>query len=251
MIRAVVIDDEIWARDTIIAMGKKLIPDFDVVAEADSVYAGYKSILKYNPDLVLLDIHLPDGMGFDLLKRFEAPLSFKVVFITAYEEYAIKAFQFSALDYILKPIDPEGFVKAILRVKHQMSLETFNAGLRNLIGFYTREGMPEDSKQIVIRTSSVVARFNTHEILRIECQSNYSFITLIMGAVYRTTKSLNALESLIGCSHFLRVHQTHLVNGRYMKLYLPAESVVLLADSSRIPVSVRKRQLVLDYFDKQ
>lgn len=248
MIRAIVIDDEKWARETIVGMGKRMIPDFDIVAEAFSVESGYTAIGKHKPDLVLLDIHLPDGSGFELLGKFPGFVPFKVVFITAYEEYAIKAFKFSALDYLLKPIDPEDFVKSIQRVRHQITLERFNQGLRDLMTYYNPGSSANPGNTIVLRTQSQVYRLSSAEIVRMESQNTHTFIFLITGAMLKVSKTLNKLEDLTHENDFLRVHQTHLVNSKYVKGYLSKESVLVMADNSHIPVSTRKRAMVSAYF---
>ena len=130
MLRTIIIDDEAHMRQTLEKMVRRFCPDLNIVATADGVKAGIDAIQKHNPDLVLLDIKLDDGTGFNILEELE-PVDFKVIFVTAYDQYAIKAFKFSAIDYILKPVDPDELVEAVRKTENILQND-FNTQLDTL-----------------------------------------------------------------------------------------------------------------------
>ncbi|MGC8864542.1 MAG: LytR/AlgR family response regulator transcription factor [Bacteroidales bacterium] len=244
MLRVVVVDDEKLAREAIIGMGRSHLTDFQLVGEADSVKSGWEIIHATQPDLVLLDIKLPDGSGFDLLDKFELPLPFKVIFITAYEEYAVQAIRRSAIDYLLKPVDSQELVTSIQRARHHLSLEKFNQGLQTLRNLYQPGN--RDRETVLLKTNQVVRRLFADEIMRISGDGNYCNILLVTGEVIRLAKTLNKLEEELIPKGFIRTHKQHIVNIAFVKSFLKNEQVLILADGSRVPVSFRKRSEVLD-----
>ncbi len=241
--RVIIVDDEKLARDAIIEIGTRRIPDFEVVAEAASIAEAKQAILKYQPDLLLLDIQLLDGSGFDLLDQFSLPLNFKVIFITAYEEYAIKAFKASVLDYLLKPIDADEFVTSINRAKFQLNLENFNKNLQTFIHLY--HGYNSEQKQaIVIHSRSSLICLNHDEILRIEGEGNHANIFLLSGELIRVSRTFNSFEEELKGKGFLQSHKSHLVNIRYIKTFHSSELSLLMIDGTRVPVAFRRRSQV-------
>lgn len=248
MLKVVVVDDEKMAREVIIGMAQRYFSDFFLSGEADSVNSAYYVINATHPDLVMLDIQLPDGTGFDLLNRFGEKIYFKVIFITAYEEFAVKAFRFSALDYLLKPIDPNEFVNSIQRAKQSLSIETFKEGLRTLRTIYSPGSVRHDT--ILLHTSQEVRRLFSNEIIRVAGDGNYCNVFLIAGEVIRMAKTLNWLEEFLAPKGFIRTHKQHIVNITYVKSFLKNDQVLLLADGSKIPVSFRKRISVLEALGK-
>lgn len=241
--RIIVVDDEQLARDAIIKIGNQRIADFEVVAQAGSIHEAQQAILQHQPDLLLLDIQLLDGSGFDLLALFPSPLKFKVIFITAYEEYAIKAFKASALDYLLKPIDADEFVKSINKVKYQLNLETFNKSFQTFIHLY-HANIGEQNQPIIIHSHSSLIRLLPSEIFRIEEEGNYANIFLLSGEVVKVTRTLNSLEEELKSRGFLRTHKSHLVNIQYIKTFQSKELNIVMVDGIKVPVSFRKRSQV-------
>ena len=132
MIRAVIIDDEINNQELISNLLNSYAENVQVVGMANSVESAYKVILERNPDLIFLDIQMPDGTGFDLLKKFDK-ISFKIIFVTAHQEFAIEAFKYSALDYILKPLAPANLLAAVKKMEDTMSSEELNLKLKTLL----------------------------------------------------------------------------------------------------------------------
>ncbi len=248
MLKVVVVDDEKMAREVIINMAKNYMPDCQILGEATNVSSAYSLIKLTQPNLVFLDIHLPDGTGFDLLNKFEEKLNFRVVFITAYEEYAVKAFRFSALDYLLKPIDPVDFETSIRRVRQNINLESFNQNLNTFRNIYKPGNFEHET--ILFNTSHEVRPLLPNEIIRIAGDGNYCNVYLVAGEVLRLAKTLNWVENLLASKGFVRTHKQHIVNMFFIRSFLKNEQVLLLADGTTVPVSFRKKSSVVQALQK-
>jgi len=246
MIKTVIIDDELNAREAIINILKLYYTGVSVIAQAENVKSGIDIINKYNPDLVLLDVKMPDGTGFDLLKNFNA-INFKVIFITAYEEYAIKAFKFSALDYILKPVDPDELITAIKKTEHSLYNKEINLKLN---AFLTNiENISKEVKKIVLKTAENIYIVNVKEIVRCKADGNYTQFFFADGKKLLVSKTLKEFYELLGEYNFFRVHQSHLINLNYLDHYEKAYGgFVKMKDNSSVPVSFRKKELLLKFF---
>ncbi len=244
MLKVVVVDDEKMAREVIIGMAQRYIPEFELLGEADSVHTAWTLINATQPDLVMLDIQLPDGTGFDLLNRYGENLNFKVIFITAYEEFAVRAFRFSALDYLLKPIDPAEFVSSVQKVKQSLSLDALKGGLQIFNKIYKKGNNEQET--ILFNTAREVRRLFPNEIIRVAGDGNYCNVYLLEGEVIRMAKTLNWIEELLVPKGFIRTHKQHIVNALYVKSFLKNEQVLLMLDGTHVPVSFRKKTLVLD-----
>lgn len=161
MLRSIIIDDEPHMRLALGNLVKQYCPGMEVVAKADGVKSGVEVIKKYHPDLVLLDIKMEDGTGFDLLQQLD-PVDFKVIFITAYDEFAIKAFRFSALDYLLKPVDPDELVEAVGKAG-KIFQDDFNTQLNTLNDHLQSQDL--STKKLIVKTSDCIHLINVNEIL--------------------------------------------------------------------------------------
>jgi two-component system LytT family response regulator len=169
--RTIIIDDEEKARKTIYNYLSMYCKSAEIVAQGDSVESGYKAIIENKPDLVLLDINMPDGTGFDLLKKFDQ-IPFKIIFITAYEEYAIKAFKFSAIDYLLKPINPQDLIEVIEKARIIIDNEAF--GLKYKAFLTNFENKSNSGKKLVLKTSESIYILETKDIIRCEADGGYT-----------------------------------------------------------------------------
>jgi two-component system LytT family response regulator len=243
MISIAVIDDEPKARETIInilALGNF---ETKLVGEADSVQSAFELISLQSPDVVLLDINLPDGNGFDLIKKFEK-INFKIIFITAHEEYAIQAFKFSAVDYILKPIRAAELFAAIEKASESFNKEEtvqkISALLSNL----------EKLKKIVLKTAESIHIVNVSQIIRCEADVNYTKFYLENGEKLLVSKPLKEYDELLGRNGFFRTHQSHLVNLDHILRYDKTDGgYLILDDKSMVPVSTRKKEELFRIFD--
>jgi two-component system LytT family response regulator len=244
MLSLVIIDDEPHARSTIrdiLALGEKKI---NILGEAGDVRSARELILQKKPDLVLLDINLPDGTGFDLLKKFDT-IDFRIIFITAHEEYAVRAFRFSALDYILKPIAASALLQAVEKagevIKNEKTEEKFKAFLANL----------EKINKIVLRTAESIHIINLENIIRCESDVNYTIFYLTGGEKLLVSNTLKEYDEMLGPSGFFRTHQSHLVNLDHILRYDKAEGGhLILDDGSWVPVSLRKKEQLFRIFEE-
>jgi two-component system LytT family response regulator len=239
MIKILIIDDEKRTRDLISKMILSSGLSVQAIAEGESVETGIEAIEKYRPDLVLLDIQMPDGTGFDVIKGVEFK-NFKVIFITAHEEYAIKAIKFSALDYILKPVDPEelkiSIQKALLTLKTKSSKQQFET-----LGHNTSS---QGKRRLVLKTAESVFVVDLTNIIRCESDRNYTNFYLENGNKIMVSKTLKEYEMLLSGNNFLRVAQSHIINLIFVDRYDRADGgSVVMNDGSQIPLSASKRDI--------
>lgn len=248
MITAVIIDDEVLARESLQSMLKLFCPNIEVVGEAYDVQSGVKLIKDINPDVVFLDIQMPDGSGFDLLMQFNS-IKFKFVFITAYQEYAIKAFKFSAIDYILKPVDPTDLINAIEKLSETIREEDINHKFQTFVdNIKTDKNSPQ---KILLKTLDELVVANISSIVRCESQNNYTLFYFSDRPRLLVSKTLKEFDDLLSGSGFCRVHQSHLVNLNFAKKYnrFP-DSHLILTNNEQVPVAVRKRDVLKELLKK-
>ena len=224
MIRAVIVDDEKLARDVIANYLNEYCPDVEVVAQASTLKTAMSAIQKTTPDLVFLDIEMPDGTGFDLLNAF-GKIDFKIIFVTAYSEYAIKAFRFSALDYLLKPVKIDELIEAVAKVRSAstpgLSSEIINSLLANL-----KNNTPKQS-------TLIIPNVRGFEVLRVAdiimCQADgYCTNFHITGQKkVVSSKNLKHFAGLLEDHDFLRVHHSYLVNLEHVTGYTRQGEILL------------------------
>lgn len=248
MLRTVVIDDEMKAREAIQQM-IKLYGDgeVEIVGSGKDVKTGVQAINKHSPDLVLLDIKMPDGTGFDVLNQF-GKIAFDVIFITAFEEYAIKAFKFSALDYILKPIDPEELQDTIKRVISKREKSDINMQLQAMME-NMHQGSVED-KKLVLKTTGSIHLVEARKIIRVTADRNYTKFYRIDDDPITVSRSMIKFEPMLEEYDFLRVHQSHMINLRRVKKYIRDEYVCIMEDDSQVPVAWRKKDILIKRFSE-
>jgi two-component system LytT family response regulator len=246
MIRVAVIDDEPHIRDGLLKLLGKHCPNVVIAGTAGSVREGKELIRKQHPDLVLLDIRMDDGTGFDLLRQLD-PVDFKVIFITAYEQYAVKAFKFSALDYILKPVDPDDLKETVKRAEQilQHDLRIRLAALENNL----LQGSGQH-KKLVLKTAENVFIIEISKISHCESDGSYTFVNLDDGRKIMVSKILKEYEEMLNDQGFYRIHKSFLINLAYVERFEKGEGgFVVLKNEVKIPVATRKREQLLDLFD--
>lgn len=243
--RTVIIDDEENTRQTIARIIRQE-DDVEIVAESGDIQTGVDIIKVYNPDLLLLDIHLPDGNGFELLEQLDK-FDFKVIFITAFEEYAIKAFRFSALDYLLKPFDENEVREALTKAKEVLDREEtrlkLNAFLSNI------ENISREVKKIVLKTFESIHLVNVQDIMHCQSDGNYTNFYLFGGKKLIVSKTLKEYDNMLTPYGFFRLHQSHLVNLNYLDHFNRERERVILKDGASLPVSHRKKDQLLKIFN--
>lgn len=243
MIRIAVIDDETKARETIIQILSLSKVGIEVIGEAGSVRDGYELIRSKSPDLVLLDINLTDGTGFDILRKF-SEIAFKVIFITAHEEYAITAFKFSAVDYILKPVLAGELLSAVEKAEREIQKKDTELKLGALLANI------DTIKKIVLKTAESIHIVNVSNILRCEADINYTTFYLQNSEKLLVSRTLKEFAELLEPAGFFRTHQSHLVNLDQVIRYDKTEGGhLVMADESIVPVSSRKKDQLFKVFE--
>lgn len=250
MIKAVVIEDEPRSRkflkDLLLEMNGKVIFE----GEADNVKDALELIQDKNPDLVFLDVEMRGETGFDLLEKLEGinlpaqHAALDIVFTTAHEHYALKAIQFAALDYLLKPIDRNDLIRAIERAQVKQEQKGLNKNLRVLIQNIRNNN--SDLQQLALSTSDGIEFIRVIEIIYCESDGPYTRFFLKSGRILMTSKNLKEYEELLSAHHFYRVHHSFLVNIREIKKYVRGEGgQVLMSSGAYIDVSKRKKDAFL------
>jgi two-component system LytT family response regulator len=239
MKKALIIDDENRIRELIAKMITSFGFDIEAIPAGENVQSGIKAIEEIKPDIVFLDIQMPDGTGFDVLRSVKNK-NFEVVFITAHEEFAIKAIKFSALDYLLKPIDPSelraAVERAIQAVDDKKEDSQFDALQNNI--------QPNQKRRLVLKTQESVYVVELHEIIRCEADRNYTSFFLVGGKKILVSKTLKEYETLLSSHNFLRVQQSHLINLDYVDRYDKGNGgSVVMKDGSEVPLSPAKRDI--------
>lgn len=245
--RTIIIDDEENIRQTLVKMIGQVCDNVTIVAEGSDVQSGYEIITKYEPDVVLMDIQLPDGTGFDLLERLEK-YNFKIIFITAFENYAIKAFKFSAIDYLLKPFDPDEIQKAFERAEEAREEENTKIKLKAFLSNF--ENISKEVKKIVLKTAESIHLVNVQDIIRCQSDGNYTHFYLLGGKKLMVSKTLKEYDNLLSPYGFFRVHQSHLVNLNYLDHFKKENEKIVLKDESVVPVSHRKKEQLIKIFNE-
>lgn len=243
MIRTLIIDDEKNNRERIKKMILEQFPHIQVVGEADGVETGLTEIDRSNPEVVLLDIKMADGDAFDLLKRIES-ISFKIIFITAYEEYALKAIKFSALDYLLKPVSVEDLKTAFLKAENQILDE-----LRLQLSTLQSNLNPVKNKTLALRTSEKIYLLEVNNIIRCEADRNYTYFFVNEQKKHIVSQPMKEFEDLLTDFGFIRIHKSHLINISYIDSFDKSDGgYIILKDKTEIPVSRRKKTELMDIF---
>jgi two-component system LytT family response regulator len=246
MLRTIIIEDEEEKRSLLKQMLTSLRTDVDVIGEAANVSSAKQLIEKSNPDLVLLDIKLPDGTGFDLLEQL-TNINFKIIFITAYSEYAVKAFKFCAVDYILKPVSAVELSNAIDKVVHILLAE-YHLKLNTLLD--NHHSTTNDEKRIILKTMEKVHVIKIKNIIRCESDASYCHFFLTDGRKITVSKPLKEYASLFNDYGFFRVHKSHLINLRLVQRFEKAEGgSVIMESGEKVPVSSYKKEELMEFLE--
>ncbi len=247
MIKAIIIDDEQDIRE----INRRLIldnfSDIEVVGEADSVESGVQLIQTKKPQLVLLDIDIKGGTGFHILQKVQ-PYNFAIIFITAFNEFAIKAIKFSALDYILKPVNEVEFCTAIKNAIETIESKQIEAQVNNFFEHYEKR---TQSKKIVLKTSDSIHLVDISDIMYCVSDNSYTTFYIKDKKEVIVSKSLKEFENLLSVYNFFRPHQSYLVNLHCIDKIIKTDGgSIVLNNKVEIPVSHRRKHALLDIFGK-
>lgn len=247
MIRALIIDDEPQSRVALKGKLNLFCPEVEVIGEAGGVSEALQQIREHEPDLLFLDVNLAGENAFDLLDQLqsgmeEQPRQPEIIFITAHDEFALKAIKFSALDYLLKPVDSEDLVRAVRKLEEKTGRGPM--GLQVLIENIRQAS--DSPKKIVVPTSDGMHVIKVSDILRCESSSNYTNFIIRGAKNLLASKTLKEFDLLLSPYNFERIHKSHLVNVNYIKRYVQTDGgYVVMEDDSRIPVANRKKDALL------
>lgn len=243
MITAVLIDDDVNLREGMKGLLALYAPDIHIIGEADSVASGVSSVARLEPQVVFLDIQMNDGTGFDLLEKLseiKGKVTSHVVFITAYEHYAIKAFKFSALDFLLKPVGPDELEKVIEKIRTVLEKDNDYSHIDLLLENIRKKA--DNYKRIALSNSDGIHLLEINDIIRCESDDNYTKFFINNRKPILISKTLKEYEEMLTEHDFVRIHQSHLINLSYVKSYIKKENgFVLMSDDSQLPISQRKK----------
>ncbi|MCU7548752.1 response regulator [Chitinophagaceae bacterium LB-8] len=246
MIRAVMIDDELHCLDTLSILLKEYCPDVQLLEKCQSAAKGIEAINKLKPDLVFLDIEMPVMNGFEILEQFPE-ISFAIIFTTSYDQYAIKAIRFSALDYLLKPIDPNELVSAVKKVREQRQLpvaEQFQMLLSQI------QEKNHHFKKVAVPTSEGFELVPADQVIRCEADDNYTHLFLKNNSKITACRTLKEIEEqLQDFKSFLRVHHSYIVNLNEVSKYIRGEGgYLVMSDGSTVNVSRSRKDALMRFF---
>lgn len=245
MIKAIIIDDILQARETLRKDLSTYAPEVEVIAEASGVIEGAKMLKNMTPDVLFLDIQMQDGSGFDLLDLL-SEIKFRIIFITASDAHAIKAFRYAAIDYLLKPLDPDELKMAIEKLKTKVLDESEKYKLLNESLNNTR-----NQTKLALHTHDKIHIVNIPDIIRCESNVNYTEFYFTDGKKLVVTRTLKEFEDILSEHKFFRVHQSHLINTSCIKEFNKSEGgTLLMSNGQTVPVSSRKKAQVLEMLEK-
>ncbi len=239
-IKTIIVEDEINARKALINMLSFYCKEVEVIGEAESVKGAIELITNKPPDLVLLDVRLPDGNGFDIMEKLKNK-DFKLVFITAYNEYALRAIKLSALDYLLKPVKPDELRKAIAKVREiYENEELIKLQIETCVDNVKASGQ---NKKIILNTIDRIFVVEIENLVRCEASENYTNVFIKGKDKIMVARTLKDFEEMLTIYGFFRIHQSHLINLNYVDIYdKKGGGMLLLKNGERVPVSTRRKE---------
>ncbi|MEO8416437.1 MAG: LytTR family DNA-binding domain-containing protein [Ginsengibacter sp.] len=248
MIKAVIIDDEQNNIDNLKSLLKQYCVEVEISGTAINATEGREIISHYNPDIVFLDIQMPGENGFELLQSLST-YSFEVIFVTAFDQYGIKAVKFAALDYLLKPINIEELKIAVKKVVDKKEKGSQNNQLENLMQL-----LKENNKEhrIALPSAHEIRYVKPSDIIRCESSNNYTTFHFVSGEKLLISKPIYFYEDLLLDYNFIRCHQSHLANKRFITSFIKEDGgYLLLEDETRLPVSKSKKEKIKEWLAKK
>lgn len=248
MIKALIVDDEESARKALSNMLEYYCKEIEVVGMAVNITEAQSLIKELKPDVVFLDIQMPGGNGFDLLRKYRQ-IPFKVIFVTAYDQFALKALKLSAIDYLLKPLSPRDLIKAIDKLGQQLEVEErFDQQLSTLEDNMMAE---RQQKKIILNTSNNMYILRVEDVIRCEADQNYTRIIDLKGKAILVAKTLKEFDEMLSPLGFCRIHQSHLINLDHVITYEKGTGgMVILSNKEHVPVSGRRKEFFLNSLRK-
>lgn len=248
MITAVIIDDEEDGRDALRMAIERYCPEVSVLKICETPESGLGSITELKPDLVFLDVQMPNMSGFDVLLK-ASPVSFEAIFVSAYDKYAIKAIKFSALDYLLKPIDVDELIHAVQKVKERLHRKNNSYQYQSVLNnVQHRSGK---IRRLAVPSMEGIDFFDTDDIIYCEADGNYTSVHLVNKSKKLITRRLKDFENILTESGFCRVHNSYLINIRHVQKYVKGEGgYVIMSGGQKVDISRRKKEEFLGLLNK-
>ncbi|HLX93640.1 MAG TPA: LytTR family DNA-binding domain-containing protein [Puia sp.] len=236
MITAIIVDDEQHCRVTLESLIGRFFSEVAIKASCKSPAEGIQAIHVHHPSLVFLDVEMPPSTGFEMLRQLDE-IDFEIIFTTAFERYAIQAIKFSALDFLLKPIGKDDLGEAIFKMKEKKSVDRSAKKIEALF-----ENIQGPSKKIVLPTANGIELVYLQDIIRLDSNANYTTFHLKNSKKLLVSKTIKEYEEMLEGVNFFRVHNSHIINLRYVKNYIKGEGgIVKMEDGSSIDVSRRRK----------
>jgi two-component system, LytTR family, response regulator len=231
--KVIIIEDELRARELLREMIKMYTPELEIVAECHDLSNGVKAIRKYHPDIVFLDIEMPGHSGLEILDFFdEDEIRFSVIFTTAYNEYAVKAFKLSAIDYLTKPIEPEELKDSVERFKKKIKHDPQSIKMLHEIL------LNKDQRKIAVPAGNMIKLIDPEQILYIKADSSYAEIYFKDHSRLIVSRTLKNFEEVFGSAGpMFRCHKSYIVNLQYVTAYIKSDGYVILNEKINIPIS--------------
>ena len=241
--RAIIVDDELNARLALKGILEENFPEINVVAENADVPSAVKSIISFRPELVFLDIAMPGYSGLELLNFFDVnTINFKIIFVTAYTEYAINAFELSAVDYILKPVRIDALQRALSKINETKSTEKLKILQNNL-------EIPQN-KKIALNTGDGITFIELIDILYLKADGSYTHFFLSNKSKITVSKKIADFERLELVGEFMRIHRSHIINlERIQKILKQDGGTVIMDNGDELSISSEKKSILLEKFD--
>lgn len=236
-ITAILIDDEEGARTTLASLLSEYCPEVNLVAQCANVPDGVLAINKLNPDVVFLDVQMPEYNGFELFD-FIKNVSFEVVFVTAYSQYTLNAFEVSAMDYIMKPVEIENLQRAVKKAIQKKNQYNINQRLELM-----KESISEQSvKRIALPLSDGLVFVDLCDILFFEADRTYTYVILKNGTKILVSKTMRVFEEILNNRpYFFRPHRSYLININHIRKYVRGESIIVMDNAVNIPISRERK----------
>ncbi len=239
-----IIDDEASVRATTRLFVSEILPEASIY-EAESVQSGLETVSRIKPDILLLDVEMQDGTGFDLIRKVSAP-TFQLVFITGHNHYAVNAFEFSAIDFVVKPVDEDLLKRALERAVNNISSQTESTLARQVALLHEHlQHLNRADKKIALRDHDNIYFVDVAAIIRCSADGPYTTFYLADGSTILVSKTMKEYEELLTPHLFFRVHHSHLINLRHIKLFRKSDSDLQMSDGSNVPVATRKKDDLL------
>jgi two-component system LytT family response regulator len=244
--KALIVDDEILVAKNLELLLKRYCSDVSIEGIVHSIKDAERMIREERPDVVFLDVEMPNGNGFDLLKKFDQ-INFGVIFVTAFDHYAIKAIKYSAIDYLLKPIDINELVAAVQKAESQMKSKSVNQGLNLLLQNLSQP--TSRMQKLSLPTMDGMIFVNIDEILYCKSDGNYTSFYLANGQTPMVTRQIGTYEDILPEPLFCRIHRQYIVNVNKVSKYIKGRGgFVVMSDGKVIDVSVRKKEDFLNAY---